>query len=334
MKDLLFHTIENYKTYKGVQFKQLDISYQVFGKELHTAPVVVVNHAFTGNSDVASLEKGWWKQIIGEGKLIDLNEYTVIAFNILGNGYDGNLLENYKDFIAKDIAAIFNRSLHELGIDELYAVIGGSLGGGIAWEMAALEPDFIQYLIPVAADWKSTDWIIGHNSIQESILKNSKHPLQDARKMAMLFYRTPQSFTHKFLRTKKENTDQFNVESWLDYHGEKLEQRFELQAYKMMNYLLTTIDITRDGRSFAEVVQPINSIIIQIAVDSDLFFIKDESIANQQKLNQLNIKNEYHEIKSIHGHDAFLIEHDQIIEFLSPIFQVDTTERNQGLGSC
>lgn len=315
MTDVIKYSLENYVTYKGVRYEKLDTSYQVFGQELNTAPIVLVNHALTGNSDVISPEKGWWKDLIGPGKLIDTAKYTIVAFNIPGNGYDGVLIDNYKNFIAKDIARIFYLVLRELKVEQLHSVIGGSLGGGIAWEMASLYPDFINYIIPIAADWKTSDWIIGHNSIQESILINSKKPLQDARKMAMLFYRSPASFSKRFNRVKQPDSDQFSVASWLNHHGLKLESRFDIKSYFMMNHLLTTIDISQPEVPIKETLSTIKSKIIQIAVDSDLFFVKEENLKTKVLLDECNIPNEYHEIKSIDGHDAFLIEHEQIAKF-------------------
>ena len=321
MKDLHFHTLYDYKTESGFRLEKIKLSYQFFGQELHSAPIVLVNHALTGNSDLNSPEKGWWKEIVEDGKLIDTRKYTVIAFNIPGNGYDENLIEDYQQFSAKDIAKLFYLSLQALKIDYLYAAIGGSIGGGIAWEMAALYPKYIKYLIPIAAHWKSSDWIIGHNAIQESILLNSKKPLQDARKMAMLFYRTPASLTKKFNRTKTEDQSQFNVVSWLNHHGEKLESRFTIKAYLLMNHLLTSLNISGDSASVEEVLQPIESEIIQIAVDSDLFFVKEETIKTKVLLDKLKVKNQYFEIKSVDGHDAFLIENEQITQFLNPRFK-------------
>jgi len=320
MTALKKYSIKNYTTYKGIQYEKLDISYQVFGPKLNSAPIVLVNHALTGNSDVISEDKGWWKELIGTHKLIDLEKYTVIVFNILGNGYDDVLIDSYKDFIARDIAQLFYLTLQSLNVEKLYAAIGGSLGGGIAWEIAALYPSYIENLIPIAADWKSTDWIIGHNAIQESILLNSKKPLQDARKMAMLFYRTPKSFTQKFNRTKVNGSDTYNVESWLNHHGKKIESRFELKAYLMMNHLLSTIDIARAQQNLEEVLSKIKSNVIQIAVDTDLFFVKEEAIKTKKILDRLNIKNEYYEVNSDYGHDAFLVEHQQIEGFLKEVF--------------
>ena len=115
------------------------MSYQLFGQPLFEAPIVLVNHALTGNSNVCG-EKGWWKDLIGHGKAIDTNQYTILAFNIPGNGYDGFLIENYQNFIAKDIAKLFLAGFEKLKINQLFAIIGGSLGGGIAWQMAVLHP--------------------------------------------------------------------------------------------------------------------------------------------------------------------------------------------------
>jgi homoserine O-acetyltransferase len=320
MKSLIKHNIDNYKTDKNANYKTISISYQVFGKKINTAPIVIVNHALTGNSDVISPEKGWWKEVVGTNQLIDTNKYTIIAFNIPGNGYEGDLIDNYKDFTTKDIARIFHTVLNELNIEKVYAIIGGSLGGGIAWEMACLFPQFSSYIIPIASDWKSSDWIIGHNAIQESILLNSKKPLEDARKMAMLFYRTPESFTQKFNRTKTKDKTLYTVESWLNHHAKKLKNRFEIKAYLMMNHLLTSINVVPEGKTPQEVLSKIESTIIQISVSSDLFFIPEENLKTKKILDELQITNQYHDIKSIDGHDAFLIEHEQITDFLSPIF--------------
>ncbi|PVX52292.1 homoserine O-acetyltransferase [Balneicella halophila] len=313
---LQHHKLYDFTTEKGTRYPELSVSFQIFGKKLYSAPIVLVNHALTGNSDVVSEKKGWWKEIVGEGKLIDLNKYTVIALNIPGNGYDNIFFNNYKDFSVKDIAEIFYSVLAELNVQKLHAIIGGSLGGSIAWQIACLYPSFSEYIVPIASDWKATDWVIGHSAIQENILLNSKQPLEDARKMAMLFYRTPASFTQKFNRTKTEDKLQFNVESWLNHHGKKLNERYKLKAYLLMNHLLTTIRIEEDDLS------QIQSKIVQIAVNSDLYYVADENIKTQKILNQKGIENEYYEIQSIHGHDAFLIEHQQITNFLQHVFLI------------
>lgn len=317
---MLHHlSINKYITYSG---KTLDInlSYEIFGQPLHSAPIILVNHALTGNSNVAG-ENGWWTTLIGEGKCIDTKKYTILCFNIPGNGYDGFVIDNYKDFVAKDIAKIFLLGLEALKISKLYALIGGSLGGGIAWEMAAIDPHLTEHLIPVASDWKSTDWLIANCQIQEQFLVNSKQPVHDARMHAMLCYRTPESFKERFKRSTNEELKVFNVESWLTHHGKKLQERFQLSAYKLMNQLLKTIDINRNGEEAFINLQNSDTNIHIIGVDSDLFFTAQENKDTFKKLAQANSNVTYGEIHSLHGHDAFLIEFNQMEELLKGVFE-------------
>lgn len=322
MAEIQFIEIPKYTTISG-KTMPINLSYQLFGCALHSAPVVLVNHALTGNSNVAG-SKGWWNALIGPNKPIDTNHFTVLAFNIPGNGYDGHtnhLIENYKDFVARDIAKLFLLGTEALGIHQLFAAIGGSLGGGIAWEMAALNPKITKHLIPIASDWKSTDWIIANCLIQEQFLVNSKRPIQDARMHAMLCYRTPESLKNRFQRSQNEEFNLFNIETWLIHHGDKLQKRFQLSAYKLMNHLLKTIDITTDRGSASEVLKTIEAEIHIIGIDSDLFFVCEENTSTLKLLHPNLTNVSYHEITSIHGHDAFLIEYEQLNAIIKEILQ-------------
>lgn len=316
---MLHHlNIEKFTTYSRVT-QNIQLSYQLFGKKLYTAPIVLVNHALTGNSNVTG-EQGWWNTLIGNGKVIDTRKYTILAFNIPGNGYDGFVVENYKDFVAGDIAKIFLLGLDALEINRLFAIIGGSLGGGLAWEMAALNPELTEHLIPVASDWKSTDWLIANCQIQEQFLLNSSQPVHDARMHAMMCYRTPESFKERFQRSTNEELQVFNVESWLTHHGKKLQERFQLSAYKLANHLLKTIDITRNGEEAFLKLQQSSTNIHIIGVDSDLFFSAREDKDTFKQLARANSNVTYGEIQSLHGHDAFLIEFEQMQKLLENIF--------------
>ena len=327
MKNKLQHIkIKNFTTELGASVLELNLSYQVFGKELGTAPIILINHALTGNSEVAGKE-GWWQDIVGEEKVIDTTVYTILSFNIPGNGFDGFLIENYKDFIARDIANIFLEGLQYLKISQLFALIGGSLGGGIAWEMMVLNTKITKYFLPIATDWKSTDWLIANCQIQEQFLVNSSNPVHDARMHAMLCYRTPTSFKERFQRSKKEDSTVFNVESWLLHHGEKLQERYQLSSYKLMNQLLKTIDVTKNGEKKIEILNQIDANIHIIGVDSDLFFTAEENRETHKKLALTKENVTYNEIKSVHGHDAFLMEYDQLQKIIAPIFNKEYSSK-------
>ena len=319
---LLYTTVKDYTTVAGKVCGDISLSYQIFGPSLHQAPIVLINHALTGNSDVAGTQ-GWWKRLVGSGKCVDTERFTVLVFNIPGNGYDGlpeNLTYDYKQFVARDIAAIFAEGLKNLKVQQLYATIGGSIGGGIAWELAALQPNLIQNLVPVATDWKSSDWLKANCLIQEQILLNSSNPIHDARLHAMLIYRTAESFKLKFNLSKNEELDVYNIESWLLHHGKKLQERFALEAYKSLNHVLANIDITKDRGTFKEVAATIKSDIHIISVDTDTFFTASEDVATAKMLRDSKHPVTHSMIHSVHGHDAFLIEYEQLTNLLAPIF--------------
>ncbi len=312
--------IQNFTTESGAVYATINLSYQVFGQALNTAPIVLVNHALTGNSQVIG-ENGWWNNLIGEKKTIDTNKYTILAFNVPGNGFDKTYIENYLDFTARDIARLFLEGIKFLKIKELFAIIGGSVGGGIAWEMVALAPKLTHNFFPIASDWKSTDWLIANCYLQEKILNNSSKPIEDARIHAMLCYRTPESFKEKFQRTSTDSFESFQVESWLNHHGEKLQKRFQLSAYKMMNQLLKTIDITRGKTSFENIITEVDANIYIIGINSDLFFTANENRETYNEIKKFKHNVFYSEIDSQHGHDAFLMEYDQLNILLDVVFK-------------
>jgi len=311
--------IKHYRTQSGVLYTDLPLTYEVFGPALGSAPIVLVNHALTGNSKVTG-KNGWWSSLIGNKKTISTEDYTVLVFNVPGNGYDGFLIDQYKDFVVYDIATLFLEGLKLLSIKKVFAIIGSSLGGSISWQLAQLAPKLASHLIVVATHWKANDWVMGLCKVQDQILQNSKTPVHDARMHAMTFYRSPQSFKEKFNESFNFDQQMYNIHSWLLYHGKKLQDRFQLKAYRLMNYLLMNVDISKGYSCFNEATAFITSKIILVGIDSDRLYLDSDIQDTYMQLKHQHKNVEYHQIKSIHGHDAFLIEYDQLNKVLTPIF--------------
>lgn len=299
-----------------------EVSYQIFGQTLHTAPIVLVHHALTGNSQVAG-EKGWWNRLIGAEKTIDLRYYTVIAFNIPGNGYQNEhlLSEQKKIESTKTVAELFWSALDRLAVTELFAIIGGSLGGAIAWEMAFLRPKSMLHLIPIATSLQASDWLVANVMVQEKLLKESALPIEIARMHAMLLYRTPESLTQKFNKAWDRKAEQYQVENWLNHHGKALQQRFSIKAYQRMNHLLRTIGQHLTPDDLLEFAQNCSAHIHCIAINSDYLFTYKEQTHWYQQLKKHKKEVDFYTIDSMHGHDAFLIEYDQLNHLLTPIFR-------------
>jgi len=302
-----------YQTYSQKEY-HIPLSYQLFGKDLFTAPVILINHALTGNSNVSG-DKGWWKQLVGENQIIDTDQYTVLCFNIPGNGYDDFLIEDYEDFTSSDIAAIFLKGLEALHIKNLYAIIGGSLGGGIGWEMLTRQPDLAEIFIPIACDYRTHDWLHAQCLVQKFLLNDKEEPLQKARIHAMLCYRTPQSLNDRFQNQYNQDKQRLESEDWLVYHGNALNERFSLKAYKLMNHLLMNINAAE------EALENIQARMHMISVDTDLFFPASEIRMCFESLKEKSKDVSYHEIQSIHGHDAFLMEYQQLNNIIKNILQ-------------
>lgn len=309
-------TLSDFTNWRGESIPSPTLTYQVAGPALGTAPIVLVCHALTGNSAVAGPE-GWWARLIGPGQTIDTTRYTILSIDIPGNEYAGSApLDDPSLLSLMDVARLWLLVLRELRVDHLYALIGPSLGGGIAWQIAALEPTLAEHLFPIATDYKASDWLLAQTEVQRLILDHSDRPIQDARVHAMLTYRTPESLIGRF-EGKTTDSGLPKVLDWLDYHGRTLEGRFSLSAYRVMTFLTSTIHAAESEKELTRIASDIHL----VAIDSDRlfpYFIARETIERLRFSGKERA--ELHTIVSDHGHDAFLIEYDQLCRIMSPFF--------------
>lgn len=310
-------TLTDFTNWRGESIPSITLTYQVEGPSLGSAPIVLVCHALTGNSAVAGPE-GWWAKLIGPGQTIDTAHYTILSIDIPGNEYAGSApLDDPRLLNVKDVARLWLLVLRELRVDHLYALIGPSLGGGLAWQIATLEPTLADLLFPIATDYKASDWLLAQTEVQRLILEHSDRPIHDARVHAMLTYRTPKSLIGRFEGKKVEDSGLPKVIDWLDYHGRTLEGRFSLSAYRVMIFLTSTIHAAESEEELSRIASDIHL----VAIDSDRlfpYFIAQETVEGLKHFGKGRA--ELHTIISDYGHDAFLIEYDQLCRIMSPFF--------------
>jgi homoserine O-acetyltransferase len=165
-------------------------------------------------------------------------------------------------------------------------------------------------------------WQIGISHTQRQSIYNDpnwndgcydeEHPpekgLAIARMIAMNSYRSPQDFEAKFGRDRRDNSERFEVESYLDYQGQKLSERFDAVSYVRLTQTMDSHDVARGRGSCEEVLGSVNIPILAVGINSDMLY----PVHEQKELAELLSLGEYAEIKSPHGHDAFLIEFDQM----------------------
>ena len=314
---LNYHKFENFRLSSG-QNVSLRLSYQTFGLKLGKAPLVVVNHSLTGDSNISG-DKGWWSELIGSKKMIDTDKFCVMCINIPGNIKEKRGFNYGNKWILHDVAKLFVQLLKNLGVRKVHSLIGGSIGGGLVWEMGLLDGRFFENLIPVAADYKASDWLISNTYFQNLILKNSKNPVFDARLHAMLSYRNPKSINRRF-KIKSNDLNERKVIDWLNHHGNKLKEKFSLKSYIHMNHLLSSIGYNYENK-FLKLITKNKSKIHLVGVNSDLLFPNFEIENTYDLLSAIKKNIYYYQIQSDHGHDAFLIEFEQMKNKLNHIFE-------------
>lgn len=293
----------------------ISLSYQVFGKPLHSAPIVLCFHALTGNSEVAG-EKGWWKSLVKEEGVIDLDRFSVLCFNVPGNGYFETESDAPSLLSTYDVARLILEGLEALEIEELHSVIGGSIGGALAFQLLVISPRLSKRLIAIACHYCTSDWLYAQCLIQEELLSLEKNPIENARAHAMLLYRTPESLNERFKNACDTTSRKRASLSWLEHHGNQLRNRYSLKSYRQMNRLLQSLEVRP-----SELLK-IQAEIHLIGIDSDLLFPASEMRACYEFLKSEQKKVTYQEIHSPHGHDAFLMEYNQLIQLLNPLYSI------------
>lgn len=314
-KDLRRLEVKSFTTYRGEELRDFPLTYQVAGSALGTAPIVLVCHALTGNSSVAG-ETGWWGDLIGEGRAIDTRHYTILAFDIPGNGYGTPPLDDPELLSLEDVAKLWLLGLDHLGVTRLDSIIGASLGGALTWQLAFLRPELAERIFPIATDFRASDWLLAQTRVQELLLAHSPTPIHDARIHAMLTYRTPLSLIRRFGGRRTDDGREYKVLDWLDYHGRTLEGRFSEGAYRTMTFLTGNIRVAESASELARIRSEIHLVMI----DSDLLFplfVAEETAA---QLREAGKRCSLELIRSEHGHDAFLMEYDQLVRIISPYF--------------
>ena len=144
-----------------------------------------------------------------------------------------------------------------------------------------------------------------------------------ARKIAMISYRSPDSFENKFSRERKTDDKKldkeniFQIESWLNHHGDKINERFDANTYLYLSHAMDLHDVALNRGKLDEVLGSIKIPTLSIGISSDILYPPEE----QKRIAELIPNSIYEEIDSIHGHDAFLIEFEQIEKIIKGFFE-------------
>ena len=310
----------------GSALPQVRIAYRTWGRPRPTATLVC--HALTGSADADD----WWADLFGPGKALDPEQDYIVCANVLGgcygttgptsraNGAFEPFGGTFPTVTIRDIVHTQALLLDHLGVETLNLVIGGSMGGMQVLEWAALYPERVTAIAPIATGPTQSAWGVALSEAQRQAIKadanyaEGRYPLGSgpaqglaaARSIAMISYRSPDNFDSRFGRNATDET--YDVQSYLRHQGDKLVNRFDANTYLTLIGAMDSHDVGRGRGSVAEALNAIEHPALVVSVSSDGLYPAAEVAAMASHLPNA----ELHEIDAPHGHDAFLIRVDEL----------------------
>jgi homoserine O-acetyltransferase len=349
----------------------LQIAYQTYGV-LNAAKsnAVLVCHALTGDQHVANEnpvtgKPGWWETLIGPGKIIDTTRFFVICSNVIGAclGTTGPASTNpatgkpfaldFPVVTIRDMVRAQAMLIDHLGIDTLFAVLGGSMGGMQVLEWAATYKDRVFAAMPIATAHKhSAQNIAFHEVGRQAIMADPawaggryretdaapEKGLAVARMAAHITYLSEPALQRKFGR-KLQDRDaptfsfdaDFQVESYLRYQGSSFVERFDANSYLYLTRAMDYFDLAADhGGVLAKAFEGTRTRFCVVSFTSDWLFPTADSRAIVHALNASGARVSFVEIDSDKGHDAFLLEEPEFFATLGGF--VSAAAQARGLG--
>ncbi len=328
-----FHNKEAFELENGQSLPEITIAYHTYGKlNADKSNVVWVCHALTANSDAAD----WWNGIVGDNHIIDPEKYFIVCANILGSCYGttGPLsinpatgkpyYDSFPTITIRDMVKAHILLREHLGIEKIFLVMGGSMGGYQAMEWAIIEKDVVQNLFLLATSATESAWGIATHTAQRLAIEADgtwkepsadagKKGLKAARAIGMLTYRNYGIMVQQQTDTDTEKLDNYKASSYITYQGDKLTQRFNAYSYWHLTKTMDSHHIARHrGGKLEPVLQSIQQKTLLIGISSDILcpLIEQQFLAN-------NLPNAtLIEIDSSYGHDGFMVESKLISQHL------------------
>jgi len=284
----------------GQAVQDVLVAYHTYGAPSDHA--VLVLHALTGTSAVHE----WWPDFLGPGRPLDPDRDYIVCANVMGgcagttgpaelprvNGEDAPLT-------LSDLARVGRALLEHLGVRRV-TVVGASMGGMLAYAWLLECPDLVERAVIIGAPARHSPWATGLNTAARSAIRAAPggEGLKVARQIAMLSYRSPESFacTQPGWGTRRPGAPA--ITTYLEHQGEKLAARFDERSY-----LTLTAAMDRFQPGDAE-LRSIRVPVLVVGISSDVLYPPAEVRTHAALLP----RGEYRELESIHGHDAFLID--------------------------
>ena len=297
-------------------------------------------------------EPGWWDEMVGPGKPVDTDKYFVVCANVLGGcqGSTGPASPHPDDgkpygsrfpvVTIRDMVRVQARLGDHLGVYRWMSVIGCSMGGMQALEWAVMHPRRVGSLVAVATCMQATAQQIAWGAIGRKAIRldprwrggdyydaapgdGPAEGLSIARMVSQVTFRSENVFADRFGRdlADRHGADdtfdmwqRFEVERYLEHHGAKLSRRFDTNSYMVIGKAMDLHDVARRRGSLEVAMARIQAPTLNVGIWSDILYPSYQQQQIHEMLSANGVPSEYFEIDSPHGHDAFLMDGDQLAE--------------------
>ena len=351
-----FHCSEKFVFESGQSIPEFSLRYEAYGGlNAKKDNAILVAHALTGDHHCAGVHSlhdrklGWWNSMIGPGKPIDTNRFFVLCANCIGGcqGSTGPMSidpitgEPYNltfPFVTiRDMVRSQKILLDSLEISQLYAVIGGSMGGMQVMQWAIEYPDFVKRIIPMATTWRQNAQAIAFDEVgRQAIMQDPKWlqgnytegegpdvGLAIARMMAHITYLSDRGMERKFGRRRPDGEGnrysfdiQFEVESYLRYQGESFINRFDANTYLYFTRALGYFDLAHSYGSLDKAFQDLKCKALSVGFTSDWLFPPEQNREIVLAMLRQGTQASYTQLDLDLGHDSFLVESDELFNLV------------------
>jgi homoserine O-acetyltransferase len=302
--------LEHFELESGEVLRDVDQAYHLDGR-LNAARdnLIVVFHALTGSADAVG---DWWSPVVGPGRAIDTDRYAVLCTNLVGSCYGSTgpsdpARRPFPLVTTRDLARLTRAVVDDLGVTRVRLATGGSLGGMVSLEWAATFPDLTDRTVVLAAPARHTAAAIGWSHIQRRMIEAAgEKGLEIARMVAMMTYRTGGEFESRFGRDRNPDGI-YAVGGYLERHGEKLLSRFDVHSYLALVATMDSHDVGEGRGGVEQALRPVANRLIGVGIPGDLLYPVEDILRWVEPIGAT-----YRQIRSIRGHDAFLLEPDQV----------------------
>ena len=330
----------------GQRLERVEVAYETYGTlNPDASNAVLVCHALTGDQHVASVhprtgKTGWWTRMVGVGRPVDPTRHFIVCANVLG-GCSGSTgpgsidpatgapyAMSFPVITIADMVAVQVALLDHLGINQLAAAVGGSMGGMQVLELASRYPERVRSVVVIASAARhSAQNIAFHEVGRQAIMADpewrgggyTSSPaagLAVARMAAHITYLSEAGLTEKFGRRLQDRDAlgfgfdaDFQVESYLRHQGLSFVERFDANSYLYITRAMDYFDLAvpHDGR-LAEAFRGTATRFAVISFTSDWLYPTVESRRIVSALNAAGAEVSFVELESPHGHDSFLLD--------------------------